>query len=75
MQKIALDLTWLPISNEKIHLDLDGIDQIFFSMNKTWPIDDLRPAYRWSRNKITTGKHSIMKWECMKKYLLICLLN
>ena len=50
--KIALDLTWLPVSNKEIHLDLDGIDQIFFSMNKTWPIDDLRPAYRWSRNKI-----------------------
>ena len=50
--KIALDLTWLPVSNEKINLDLNGIDQIFFSMNKIWPIADLRPAYRWSRNKI-----------------------
>lgn len=50
--KIALDLTWLPVATDKIQLDLDGIDQIFFSMNKAWPIHDLRPAFRWSRERI-----------------------
>ena len=50
--KIALDLTWLPIATDEIQLDLNGIDQIFFSMNKAWPIHDLRPAFRWSRERI-----------------------
>ena len=50
--KIALDLTWLPVATDEIQLDLNGIDQIFFSMNKTWPIHDLRPAFRWSRDRI-----------------------
>ena len=50
--KIALDLTWLPATNELIDLDLDLVDQIFFSMNKTWPIHDLRPAFRWSKQRI-----------------------
>ena len=50
--KIALDLTWLPVATDEINLDLNGIDQIFFSMNKAWPIHDLRPAFRWSRERI-----------------------
>ena len=50
--KIALDLTWLPVATDEIKLDLNGIDQIFFSMNKAWPIHDLRPAFRWSRERI-----------------------
>tara|TARA_B100000424_G_scaffold23247_1_gene16487 strand:- start:1201 stop:2247 length:1047 start_codon:yes stop_codon:yes gene_type:complete len=50
--KIALDLTWLPVATDEIQLDLNGIDQIFFSMNKAWPIHDLRPAFRWSRERI-----------------------
>ncbi len=50
--KIALDLTWLPISTETLNLNFEGIDQIFFSMNKTWPVADLRPAFRWSRTRI-----------------------
>ena len=50
--KIALDLTWLPVATDKIQLDLNGIDQIFFSMNKAWPIHDFRPAFRWSRDRI-----------------------
>jgi hypothetical protein len=48
---IALDLTWLPIANGKIDLDLDGIDEVYVSMNKAWPIHDIRPAFRWSRQK------------------------
>ena len=50
--KIALDLTWLPVATDELQLDLNGIDQIFFSMNKAWPIHDLRPAFRWSRERI-----------------------
>ena len=50
--KIALDLTWLSATNELIDLDLNLVDQIFFSMNKTWPIHDLRPAFRWSKQRI-----------------------
>ncbi len=49
---IALDLTWLPISIEDIDIDLTDIDEIYFSMNKTWPVDDIRPAWRWSKQKI-----------------------
>ena len=45
-----------------INLDLSGIDQIFFSMNKTWPIHDLRPAFRWSRNKINDKQTFESKW-------------
>ena len=54
--KIALDLTWLPATNELIDLDLNLVDQIFFSMNKTWPIHDLRPAFRWSKQKINDSQ-------------------
>jgi hypothetical protein len=50
--KVALDLTWLPVSTNSIKIDLTGIDQIFVSMNKTWPIQMLRPAFRWSRVRI-----------------------
>jgi len=60
--KIALDLTWLPVATDMINLDLSGIDQIFFSMNKTWPIHDLRPAFRWSRNKINDKQTFESKW-------------
>ena len=49
---IALDLTWLPMSNQKLDLDLTMIDQIFFSMTKIWPLTDFRPAWRWSNTKI-----------------------
>jgi hypothetical protein len=50
--RVSLDLTWLPMSNEKIQLDLAKIDQIFFSMTKTWPLTDFRPAWRWSKRRI-----------------------
>ena len=48
---IALDLTWLPIANDNVDLNLDGINEVFFSMNKAWPTQDIRPAFRWSRVK------------------------
>jgi len=46
---IALDLTWLPMAHGNIKIDLDGIDEVFMSMNKAWPVQDIRPAFRWSR--------------------------
>lgn len=49
---IALDLTWLPISVSNIEIDLALVDEVYFSMNKTWPVDDIRPAWRWSKQKI-----------------------
>ena len=49
---VALDLTWLPITVEHINIDLELIDEIYLSMNKTWPTDDIRPAWRWSKTKI-----------------------
>ena len=53
---IALDLTWLPISNTKIDIDLELVDEIYFSMNKCWPIVPLRPAMRWSKNRINDSQ-------------------
>ena len=54
--RVALDLTWMPASNDAIHLDLDLVDQIFLSMNKTWPIHDVRPAFRWSKRRINDSQ-------------------
>ena len=50
--KIAVDATWLPMSNETINLSLLDVDELYFSMNKTWPIDNFRPAFRWSKQYI-----------------------
>ena len=47
--KIAIDATWLPVTNEPIDLDLTNVDEFYFSMNKAWPVDNFRPAFRWSR--------------------------
>ena len=49
---VALDLTWLPITVDNIEIDLELVDEIYFGMNKTWPVDDIRPAWRWSKQKI-----------------------
>ena len=49
---VALDLTWMPITNDIIDLDLAYVDEIYFGMNKTWPVTSLRPAFRWSRKNI-----------------------
>ena len=49
--RITLDLTWLPVMDETIDVDLNNIDEVYFSMNKAWPINDLRPAFRWSNHK------------------------
>ena len=50
--RIALDLIWLPLITHNVDIDLSQVDEIYFSMNKTWPIYDIRPAFRWSKNRI-----------------------
>ena len=54
--RIALDLTWLPMVDYPIEIDLSLVDEVFFSMNKCWPIVPLRPAFRWSRNRINDSQ-------------------
>jgi hypothetical protein len=53
---VALDLTWLPLVDIDIEFDLDLVDEIFFSMNKGWPIQQLRPAFRWSKKRINDSQ-------------------
>jgi hypothetical protein len=53
---IAVDLTWLPMIEHPVHLDLSDVDEVYFSMNKSWPLIDLRPAFRWSRTKINDAQ-------------------
>ena len=50
--RIALDLIWLPLITHNVDIDLSQVDEIYFSMNKTWPIYDIRPAFRWSKHRI-----------------------
>lgn len=49
---IGLDMIWMPLSKQALDLDLGLVDEIFFSMNKTWPVYDIRPGFRWSRRRI-----------------------
>lgn len=53
---IALDLSWLPACMHKIEIDALEVDEIFFSMNKCWPIHSLRPAVRWSKKRINDSQ-------------------
>ena len=59
---VALDCTWMPITTETIDLDLSNVDEIYVSMNKTWPIHDLRPAFRWSRHKVNDKQAFESDW-------------
>ena len=59
--RVALDLTWLSISNDHIDLDLNDVDEIYFSMNKTWPIQDFRPAFRWSKTRVNDA--ATFQWD------------
>ena len=53
---IAIDLSWLPACMNNIEMDALDVDEIFFSMNKCWPITSLRPALRWSKNRINDSQ-------------------
>lgn len=64
---IILDLTWLPLSMKQINLDASKISEIYFSMNKAWPVRNLRPAMRWSRDKINDAQAFDTEWNCFAK--------
>ena len=53
---IAIDLSWLPVCMEKIQFDAFDVDEIFFSMNKCWPIHSVRPSVRWSKQRINDSQ-------------------
>lgn len=53
---IALDLTWLPVIDCPIEIDMELVDEVFFSMNKSWPVVSLRPAFRWSKKRINDSQ-------------------
>lgn len=57
---LAIDLTLLPITNQSIEIDLSPFDEVYFSMNKALPIDDLRSAIRFSKTEIH-DHYSIMQ--------------
>lgn len=59
---IGIDLTWLPVANDYINLDLNLFDEVFFSMNKTWPINTIRPAWRWSKKQILDSSDYEHQW-------------
>tara|TARA_B100000214_G_scaffold324160_1_gene261007 strand:- start:13482 stop:14804 length:1323 start_codon:yes stop_codon:yes gene_type:complete len=77
---IVVDLVWCPIARNNIDIDLDLFDEVFFSMNKAWPINHLRPAIRWSKKHIndistftnTWGYYPVVEanvfLNCIKKF-------
>jgi hypothetical protein len=64
---IGLDLTWAPIATNKIELDLDLFDEVYFSMNKAWPINHIRPAWRWSKKTINDATNFQQNWNYYQK--------
>lgn len=59
---LTIDLTLLPITNQKIEIDLTPFNEIYFSMHKALPIDDFRSAIRFSKTKIN-DHYSIMQQQ------------
>ena len=53
---IAVDLSWLPASMNNIEMDALDVDEIFLGMNNCWPVHSLRPAVRWSKNRINDSQ-------------------
>jgi hypothetical protein len=53
---IAVDLSWFPASMDEIKFDANDVDELFFSMNKCWPIHSLRPAVRWSKERVNDSQ-------------------
>jgi len=64
---IILDLTWLPLSTKQIEIDASDISEIYFSMNKAWPVRDIRPAFRWSRFRINDSQTFDTEWNSFTK--------
>lgn len=59
---IGLDLTWLPVTQIDIDFIAEIADEIFFNMNKTWPINNIRPAWRWSKEVINDTSNHENNW-------------
>jgi|MDSY01.2.fsa_nt_gb hypothetical protein len=50
---VALDMTFLPVFvGSSLQIDLTNVDEVWFSMNKTWPIHDVRTSLRYSKQVI-----------------------
>jgi hypothetical protein len=64
---IGLDLTWAPVSTDVVDIDLSLVDEVYFSMNKAWPIHDLRPAWRWSKKDISDATDFQQRWGYYQK--------
>lgn len=54
-QRVAVDLTYLPVSSQTIEVDLSRADEVWVSMNKAYRTGDLRPAWRFSREAVPDG--------------------
>jgi hypothetical protein len=63
---IGLDLTWSPVSTD-VDIDLSLVDELYFSMNKAWPIHDIRPAWRWSKKPIGDATDFQQQWGYYQK--------
>mgnify|MGYP000266412698 CR=1 FL=1 len=63
---IGLDLTWSPVSTD-VDIDLSLVDELYFSMNKAWPIHDVRPAWRWSKKPIGDATDFQQQWGYYQK--------
>jgi len=64
---VGVDLTWAPVATNIIDLDLDLVDEVYFSMNKAWPINDLRPSWRWSKTAINDAISFQQNWNYYQK--------
>ena len=51
--RVAVDMTFLPVATEKVHVDLADMDEIWISANKAWNTGALRPAWRFSREPVS----------------------
>ena len=54
-QRVAVDLTYLPVSTQSISHTLSMADEVWVSMNKAYRTGDLRPAWRFSREPVPDG--------------------
>jgi len=64
---IAVDLIWCPASTRNIDIDLSMFDEVYFSMNKAWPLQHIRPAWRWSKEKIHDSSTFQHDWNYVQK--------
>ena len=51
--RVVVDMTFLPVATQKVHVDLSDVDEIWVSANKVWNTGALRPAWRFSREPVS----------------------